>query len=84
MSLVHIHTIRVIGQTIRPKSLIFGSKVGHRDGLLLLQGQGQRSKFRSLPSRIVEMFHVPTKCFHFLYTTNVRMCILIHFDLIFI
>ncbi len=34
--------------------------------LLLPQGQGQRSRFGSLPSKIVQTFPVRTKCFHFL------------------
>ncbi len=34
-----------------------------------VQGQVQRARFRSLPSKIVKTFYVPTKCFHFLVGT---------------
>ena len=44
---------------------IFGSNVDHNDDLLSQQGQGQRSRFRTLLSKIVKTLHVPTKCFHF-------------------
>ena len=63
--------IEVIGhlcplKTIGPGSLIFGPEVDHSDDLLSLPGQGQRSRFSSLPCKIVKMFPVLTKCFHFL------------------
>ncbi len=59
------------GKTIGPRSLIFGSEVDHSDDLILLQGQGQRSKFRSLPSKIVKTFPVCPKCFHLLLYTMI-------------
>ncbi len=43
---------------------------------LLLQCQGQRSRFNSLPSKIIETFPVHTKCFRFMsgVKSNVLFC----------
>ncbi len=38
--------------------------------LIPYQGQGQRSMSRSLPSKIVKTLPVLTKCFHFLFTSD--------------
>ncbi len=67
-------------KTIGPRSLIFWSEVDHSDDLLPLQGQGQRSRFRSLPCKIVKTFPVLTKCFHFLLIYTVLYIVVYNKD----
>ena len=62
MSVMRTPNTRVIGRTLHQKQAC--------DDLLLVQCQGQRSRFRSLPSKIVKTFHIPTKCFHFLISCS--------------
>ena len=47
----------------------------HNFDLLLQQGQGQRSRLRSLPSKIFKTSHIPVKCFRFLSGSSLSMTV---------